>query len=239
MSSVGEPRERNQPDLRETAFDECVRHHGRCTARIARRDRQKRLQRAQRCSPSPGAGNARSRVPGTARRKPGTSTLIGHCPTQDLQARQPSIASLTACEKSSRLRANVLRCRAYQPSQGAVPAHAGGSSTGSDSRARKLAQPLPHQRGPALRRMAALARRLPGRAHGIVRIEVVAGAVAVAVQRGLVEASPHVRGIVRSSCPRVGTPSIVSSCLPRRCGDLAGVQLVVRVERRLDRLERG
>ncbi len=54
---------------------------------------------------------------------------------------------------------------------------------------RELAQPFPHQLRPALRRVPPLPRALPGRAHRVVRIPVVAGAVAVAVER-LVEAGP-------------------------------------------------
>src|SRR3954447_21088681 len=58
---------------------------------------------------------------------------------------------------------------------------------------RKLAQPLPHQLRPALGRVAPLPHSLPGRAHGVVRIPIVAGAVAVAVE-GIIVALPNVNG---------------------------------------------
>ena len=43
-------------------------------------------------------------------------------------------------------------------------------------------------------------------------------------------------GMRRSNCPRVGTPSIAKQIVPRRRGDLARVELVVRIERGLDLL---
>ncbi|MDT4831344.1 hypothetical protein FQZ97_648540 [compost metagenome] len=50
-------------------------------------------------------------------------------------------------------------------------------------------QPLPDQRSAPLGRLGSFARRLPGRAHRIVRVVVVAGTVAIAVN-GRAIASP-------------------------------------------------
>src|SRR5215210_3058300 len=85
--------------------------------------------------------------------------------------------------------------------------------------------------------MPPLPHALPRRAHRVVRVPIVAGAVAVAVQR-LVVAGPD-----------LGRDGAVELTLHRHAidpeefalaggGDLAGVELVARIERGLDPLER-
>ncbi|MCY1543321.1 hypothetical protein D9M68_791340 [compost metagenome] len=97
------------------------------------------------------------------------------------------------------------------------------------------AQPFTNQRSTALGRLRAIASRLPRRAHGVVRIEVVASAVAIALHRSVI-ALPDtlVDGPVEFSTQNhfvhCGQAS-VGHC--RRGGDLAGVQLVIGVEGRL------
>ena len=165
--------------------------------------------------------------------------MIGHWPVHDLHARQPSSASLTSCEKSGspRRRAQVLRRRAGRERQPGGAAQAPALLDRIEAERRELPQPFPDQLGPALGRVPPLARALPGRAHRVVGVPVVAGAVAVAVQR-LVEAGPD-----------LGRDGAVGLALHGHAvdreepafaggGDLAGIEPVVRVERRLDRLER-
>ena len=111
-----------------------------------------------------------------------------------------------------------------------------------EAQRRELPQPFAHQLGPALGRVPPLARALPGRAHRVVGVPVVAGAVAVAVQR-LVEAGPdpgrdgavelalHRHAVDRSSRP----PSPGAAILPGLswlCGSNAALMACsARVER--------
>ncbi len=101
------------------------------------------------------------------------------------------------------------------------------------------AQPFTDQRGAALGRLHALAGGLPGRAHGVVGVEVVAGAVAVAVH-GAAVALPHtlVDLPVQVAAHHHFVDLQQGFVTAQGRGDLARVELVVRVAGVLQRLQR-
>ena len=98
------------------------------------------------------------------------------------------MASLTSCEKSHSPRRlpSVLRIRAGSVRQAGTWRAGCRFGDRIDAFGRQQPQPLAHQLGPALGRVPPLAHPLPGRAHRVVEVEVVAGAVAVAVERVVV-----------------------------------------------------
>src|SRR5690606_26815603 len=101
--------------------------------------------------------------------------------------------------------------------------------------ARLQPQPLAHQRRTPLGRVPAIAGGLPRRAHRVVVVVVVAGAVAVAVHRRAV-LGPGARidlAVVLAAHGDLVDPQQRSAGDIGGGGDLAGVELVVRVERLL------
>ena len=101
------------------------------------------------------------------------------------------------------------------------------------------AQPFAHQRGTPLGRVLALAGGFPRRAHGVVGVIVVAGAVAVAVHGGAIALPDTLVDLPVVLAARGHAIDLHQLCLalPRR-GNLARVDLVVRVEGGLELLQR-
>ncbi|MNO73352.1 hypothetical protein D3C76_643150 [compost metagenome] len=101
------------------------------------------------------------------------------------------------------------------------------------------AQPFAHQRSTALGRMLAFTGSLPRRAHGVVGVVVVAGAIAVAVH-GAREVLPHafVDGAVEVAAQGHAIDLGQALGAVWRGADLARVELVVRVESALQALQR-
>lgn len=87
--------------------------------------------------------------------------------------------------------------------------------------------------------MNSLPGRFPRRTHGIVGIEVIAGAVAVAMN-GVAIALPHalVDASIRFAARRDFIDSEQRGGAAGRRGDLAGIELVVRIECGFEPLQR-